>query len=93
MIEIVLLTKDDCQLCDQAKATLGRLAEDYELLVREVGLESDEGRGLALEARAPIARVLFLDGRSFSYGRASERKLRKALDGNTIRARSAPSGT
>ena len=93
MIEILLLTKGDCQLCDQAKATLRRLARDYGLSVREVELESEEGGRLALEAEAPFPPVLFLGGQPFSYGRISERKLRKALAGNTIRARSAPSGT
>lgn len=93
MTEILLLTKGDCQLCDQAKATLGRLADDFELTVREVELESEEGGRLALEGEAPFPPVVFLDGSPFSYGRVSERKLRKALDGSTIRARSAPSGT
>lgn len=93
MTEILLLTKGDCQLCDQAKTTLERLTGDYELAIREVGLESEEGRRLALEAGAPFPPVLFLGGRPFSYGRVSERKLRKALDGSTIRARSAPSRT
>jgi len=47
--------------------------------VREVALESDEGRSLALEAAAPFPPVVFLNGATFSYGRLSERKLRKAL--------------
>lgn len=86
MTEIVLLTKDDCRLCDQAKATLVRLDGSYELTVREVRLESDEGTGLALQAGVPFPPVLFLDGKPFSYGRVSERKLRKALDGSATPA-------
>ncbi len=79
MTEVVLLTKEDCHFCEQAKAVLARLRGEYDLRVREVALESEEGRGLALEAAAPFPPVLFLNGATFSYGRLSERKLRKAL--------------
>ena len=79
MNEVVLLTKDDCSLCEQAKATLRLLSDEHELAVREVPLDSDEGRQLALDASAPFPPVVFLNGRTFSYGRLSERKLRKAL--------------
>ena len=79
MTQIVLLTKDDCHFCDQAKDLLERLAGEYELDVREVALDSDEGRRLAFEAGAPFPPVVFVGGRSFSYGRLSERRLRKAL--------------
>ena len=79
VIEAVLLTKAQCDLCEQAKEVLGRLGHTHELRVREVPLESEEGRRLALEAGAPFLPVLFLDGRVFSYGRLSERRLRKAF--------------
>ena len=79
MTEVVLLTKTHCDFCEQAKAVLGRLAAEYVLEVREVALESEEGRRLALEAGAPFPPVLFMNGRPFSYGRVSERKLRRAL--------------
>ena len=79
MSEVLLLTKEDCHFCEQAKEVLGRLRGEYELRVREVTLESDEGRTLALESGAPFPPVVFLNGTTFSYGRLSERKLRKAL--------------
>lgn len=79
MTEIVLLTKDDCQFCDHAKEVLARVAADRPLELREVQLESAEGSRLAAEAGAPFPPVVFLDGAPFSYGRLSERKLRKAL--------------
>ena len=79
MTEVVLLTKADCDLCQHAKATLGRLAKEFELRVREVALDSTEGAELAREAGAPFPPVVFVDGRAFSYGRVSERKLRKTL--------------
>jgi glutaredoxin len=77
--EVVLLTKEDCHFCEQAKDVLARLRAEYDLRVREVALESEEGRSLALEAAAPFPPVVLLNGATFSYGRLSERKLRKAL--------------
>lgn len=79
MIEAILLTKHDCDLCEQAKSVLARVGEEHELHVREIPLETEEGRDLGLAAGAPFPPVLLLDGRPFSYGRLSERRLRKAL--------------
>ena len=79
MTEVVLLIKDDCNLCEHAKATLGRLAEEFELDMREVPLDSDEGSELARDAGVPFPPVVFVNGDAFSYGRLSERKLRKFL--------------
>jgi glutaredoxin len=84
--ELTLLTQEDCPLCDQAKAALARLAADYKLTVREIALDTDEGRQLALQAGTPFPPMLFLDGSPFSYGRVSERKLRKTLDRSAARA-------
>ncbi|MHB8643468.1 MAG: glutaredoxin family protein [Gaiellaceae bacterium] len=79
MTEIILLTKDECHFCEQAKEVLARIAIEQPLEIREVRLESDEGGRLAAEAGAPFPPVVFLDGAPFSYGRLSERRLRKAL--------------
>lgn len=79
MREAVLLTKDDCHFCDEAKRLLGRFAADGQLTLREVPLASQEGDRLSREAAAPFPPVVFLDGEYFSYGRLSERKLRRAL--------------
>ena len=79
MTEVVLLTKEDCHFCEQAKDVLERLRDEYDLHLHEVALESEEGRSLALRSQAPFPPVVFLNGETFSYGRLSERKLRKAL--------------
>ena len=81
MTEIVVLTKGDCDLCEHAKATLGRLGAEFTLDVREVSLDSDEGAELARDANAPFPPVVFVNREAFSYGRLSERKLRKFLAG------------
>ncbi len=79
MTQIVLLTKVDCHFCDQAKETLDRLAAEYPLHVREVALDSAEGRALAARSGAPFPPVAFLDGEVFAYGRLPEHKLRQRL--------------
>ena len=79
MTEVVLLTKDDCHFCEQAKEVLARLQSEYQLTVRELPLESVEGRELAERSGALFPPVVVVDGEPFSYGRLSERKLRKAL--------------
>ncbi len=79
MTDVVLLTKEDCHFCEQAKDILARLRAEYDLRVREVPLESEEGRALAAGSGAPFPPVVFVNSEPFSYGRLSERKLRKAL--------------
>lgn len=73
------MTTDGCHFCEQAKGVLGRLEGEFQLDVRELRLESDEGQKLAERSGALFPPVVFLDGEPFSYGRLSERKLRKAL--------------
>lgn len=78
-VSITLLTESDCRLCDHAKEVLGRVAEEYSLLVDEVPLASDHGRELATRAGVMFAPGVLVDGAPFSFGRLSERKLRKTL--------------
>jgi glutaredoxin len=79
MTHITVLTKPDCPLCDHAKATLGRLAEQYQLTVETIPVDSPEGGELAASSGMAFPPAIFVDGRPFSYGRLSERKLRRAL--------------
>ena len=79
MTEVVLLTKEDCEFCVQAKSVLARLQPEFDLELREVALESEEGRSLAAESGALFPPVLLLDGRPLFYGRLSEKRMRRAL--------------
>lgn len=79
MREVVLLTKADCAYCEHAKQVLERLRPEHQLDVREVSLDSAEGRSLAAGSGALFPPVLVVDGRPLFYGRLSERRLRKAL--------------
>lgn len=79
-VQITLLTQNACALCELAKAILARLGDEYPLSVTEVDLRTDTGRQLAAEAAVMFAPGVLVDGHPFSYGRLSERKLRRLLD-------------
>ncbi|GAA2027377.1 hypothetical protein GCM10009740_16350 [Terrabacter terrae] len=78
-VPITLLTQHDCVLCDHAKQVLARVDKDVPLNVTEVDLATPAGQQLAKEAGVIFAPGVLLDGRPFSFGRLSERRLRRAL--------------
>lgn len=80
MVEITLLTMPDCKLCNHAKAVLERVVKDYELAIEELASQSAQGKQMMIEHRIAFLPGVFIDGRLFSYGRLSERKLRRKLE-------------
>lgn len=87
MTRITLLTKADCDLCDHAKAVLARIAADADIGIETIDLASEQGRELAERSGMAFPPGVLLDGQPFSYGRLSERKLRRALAGRAVRSR------
>ena len=79
-IEVLLLSQASCSFCDQAKAILDRLGGEYPLSVTTLELASSDGRAVAERGGIVFPPGIFLDGEPFSYGRLSERKLRRELD-------------
>lgn len=79
-VEVTVLTQANCEFCEQAKELFGRLSTEYPLEVRELDLGTDEGRRLAESAAMMFAPGIVLDGEPFSYGRPSERKIRRELN-------------
>jgi glutaredoxin len=79
-LEVVVLTQDSCDLCDRAKTLLEGLRAEYALDIRTRDLASPEGRALAERGGVLFPPGVFIGGEPFSYGRLSERKLRKELD-------------
>jgi glutaredoxin len=76
---IALLVQDNCALCEQAKEVLTRVAGDFPLVVEEIDLGSEQGRGLAQRGGVMFAPGVFVDDQMFGFGRLSEKKLRRAL--------------
>lgn len=79
-MEIQLITEDVCAFCDDAKVILDRLAKEYPVSVTTFALESPDGQALAERAGVMFPPGILIDGEPFSYGRLSEKKLRRELD-------------
>lgn len=79
-VQITLLTQSSCAFCDHAKEVLNRVGADYPLRITEIDLAGEEGQRLATRAGVLFAPGVLVDGESFSFGRLSERKLRRTLD-------------
>ena len=89
-IDVCLLTLRDCAFCEQAKYVLGRLSHEYPLAITEVALESVEGRALAVQHGVMFAPGVFINGTLASYGRPSERRLRRILTRHHSDAKASP---
>ena len=79
-MHVLLLTQKQCGFCVQAIEMLGRLAVEYEISVSTLDLASPEGEALAVRSGILFPPGIFLDGEPFSYGRPSERKLRREIE-------------
>ncbi|MFF4756421.1 glutaredoxin family protein [Streptomyces sp. NPDC002514] len=91
--QITLLTQTDCSLCEHAKEVLAKVAEDHPLTITETALTSEEGQRLGMRAGVIFAPGVLLDGVLFSYGRLSERRLRKTLEKTPPTAATEPART
>ncbi|MBI2706650.1 MAG: glutaredoxin family protein [Actinobacteria bacterium] len=80
---ITLLTRDDCSMCENAKAVLADLGRDFELDVEEIAIDSPAGRELAVSAGVLFPPGVLVDGTPFSHGRLPARKLRRTLSRTT----------
>lgn len=79
-MEVLLLTREDCAFCHDAEEILHRLSLEYRLSVRTLDLDTAEGRELAERGGVMFPPGIFIDGEPFSFGRPSERKLRRELE-------------
>lgn len=86
VLEVLILTQERCDLCERAREVVGKLAEEYPLRLRALDLDSDRGRELAERGGVLFAPGVFVGGEPFSYGRLSERKLRRELKRRLVRA-------
>jgi glutaredoxin len=70
---ILIYSKPDCHLCDDAKAILKKLGLEFQ----EINIEEDAE---AFEKYRYEIPVIFLDEMKFSKGRLDEGKLKKAME-------------
>jgi glutaredoxin len=76
--ELILYTKRDCPLCDEAQHLLARLGPELGFAVYEVDIEGDAG--LLRRYRYDVP-VLALDGEVLLSAPLEEREVRRALAG------------
>lgn len=79
MTVVTLLTQTSCSFCEQAKETLARLSQEELFETEELSLETEEGRALGERHGVLFAPGILVDDAFFSFGRLSERKLRREL--------------
>lgn len=84
-VDITVLSQANCGYCDEVQAILGRLSGDFDLQVRVLDLALPEAQDLSERAGMLFPPAIFVDDEPFSYGRLSERKLRRALDRKVAR--------
>jgi glutaredoxin len=78
---IVVLTQAGCVYCDDAQDVAARLAREFGLRVMSLDLDAPEGRAMADRGGILFPPGIFLDGDAISYGRPSERRLRRIVEG------------
>jgi|SRR5450755_1677787 hypothetical protein len=79
-IPILVLTQEHCAFCEQARDILERLSREYPVDLSTLDMGSPEGQQLATQGGLLFPPGILIDGEPFSYGRLSERKLRRELD-------------
>ena len=80
ILSVLILTQENCALCDSAKDILDRLAREYPLSVSTLPLDSPAGQALAEKGGILFPPGIFLDGEPCCYGRPSEGRLRKEIE-------------
>ena len=79
MTRITLLTAPHCALCTHAHEVLDRVAVDTPIEIETLSIETPEGQAALGNTAIPFPPLVLLDGRPYSYGRISERRLRRDL--------------
>ncbi len=77
MTDVIILTQSFCTFCEQAKEIFSRLTLEYPLNIQEIDLDTEAGRDLAIKHGVMFAPGILINQKLFSFGRPSEKKLRK----------------
>ena len=78
MPRLVLLSRDGCHLCDDARVVLSRVAAELGEGWQERDVDADPSLAEEYGDRVP---VVLLDGAEHSYWRVDETRLKAALAG------------
>ena len=89
-VAVTYVTAPRCGFCDRGRDVLDDLAQDFPLALREVALDSPEGRALAARWRVPYPPIVLVGERLAGYGRLSARRLRQLLAEHVAAGAEAP---
>lgn len=81
-IDVTLMTRQGCHLCEVAADELERILPDFRLSARLVDIDTDPGLRAEYGDRVP---VVLLNGREHGYFTVDERRLRAALQALQVR--------
>jgi hypothetical protein len=87
-LEILVLTQEGCAFCHDAEDLAARLAREFGLRLASLDLDTPDGRAMGDRGGILFPPGIFLDGEAISYGRPSERRLRRIVERRLV-ARSA----
>lgn len=74
--EVTLITRVNCHLCEEAEATVRRLAGELGFGLSLLDVDADRERANEYSDRVP---VILIDGKEHGYWRVEEPRLRRAL--------------
>ncbi len=77
MITIEILTKEDCSLCDTAKAIVEKVLPDFPAQLKLTDIESDAGLFETYKEKIPVVRI---NGEESFVYKVHEVTLRKKLE-------------
>lgn len=86
-MHVTLLTKSDCDNCVRATEILDRLANELDFSVELIDIETATASELARQHGVMFAPGVLLDGRLSTYGRPSERRLRRDIEAANVASR------
>lgn len=78
-LRVIYVTAPACHYCEHGRTVLAELGELVRLDLREVTLDSDEGRQLLATHRFAFPPAVIVDGRLVGHGRLSARRLARRL--------------
>jgi hypothetical protein len=78
-VPVTYVTAPACHHCEHGRVVLTELAARVPMDVREVSLDSEEGRRLLATHRFAFPPAVIVDGRLVAHGRLSARRLARLL--------------
>jgi glutaredoxin len=77
-IKLTLFTKENCGLCEEAKDAIRLVQSEYEIVVNEIDIYSDDA---LLEEYQLMIPVIQINGETVAYGKIHKIDILNAING------------